>query len=232
MSALSNLRDKLARSKRYRESFAASVAKRMLPLQIRVLRKQRDWSQAQLAKESKLTQGALSRAEDPEYGNLTVNTLVRIAAGFDCAYVGRFVPFSELGKWYSALEDESALRVASFDQDLGFIERKESGVAEHAASVPSWPGISPGALYSLSAMQAGETIPEASILLPLSLLQAHGQDIAHGVGMGGQPGDKQFVPSLMSPSGANTSVAQSSLGGPGLAGADPTAHPYFTLVAA
>jgi transcriptional regulator with XRE-family HTH domain len=117
MNALSKLREKLARSRRYRESFAASVVKRMLPLQIRVLRKRREWSQARLAEESRVTQGVISRAEDPDYGNLTVNTLVRIGAGFDCAYIGRFVPFSELIKWYTDLEDEKSLEVLSFDEE-------------------------------------------------------------------------------------------------------------------
>jgi transcriptional regulator with XRE-family HTH domain len=120
MNALSNLREKLNRSKRYRESFPAAVVKRMLPLQVRVLRRQRGWSQAQLAKESNLTQGVISRAEDPDYGNLTVNTLVRLAAGFDCAFIGRFVPFSELGKWYTNVTDEKLLEVPSFAQDQGF----------------------------------------------------------------------------------------------------------------
>jgi transcriptional regulator with XRE-family HTH domain len=116
---------KLGQSKKYREAFAASVVKRVVPAQIRVLRRQRQWSQAQLAKESDLTQGVISRAEDPDYGNLTLNTLVRIAAGFDCAYIGRFVPFSDLGKWYSTLDDERHLEVQSFNDDAGFIERKE-----------------------------------------------------------------------------------------------------------
>ena len=117
MNVLSNLWQKLNCSKRYRESFPAAVVKRMLPLQIRVLRKQRGWSQAQLAQESKLTQGVISRAEDPDYGNLTVNTLVRIGAGFDCAFVGRFVPFSELAKWYVDTSDEKMLEVPSFADD-------------------------------------------------------------------------------------------------------------------
>lgn len=120
MTALSNLRGKLSRSRRYRGSFPAAVVKRMLPLQVRVLRKQRGWSQAQLANESKLTQGVISRAEDPDYGNLTVNTLVRIAAGFDCAFIGRFVPFSELAKWYTSITDEKTLEVPSFEEDLAF----------------------------------------------------------------------------------------------------------------
>ena len=127
MNTLSNLRQKLSRSKGYREAFVASVAKRMTPLQIRTLRRQRDWSQSRLATESGLTQGVISRAEDPEYGNLTINTLVRIASGFDCAFVGRFIPFSELGRWYTTLEDERAMEVESFADDSGFAEpvRKE-----------------------------------------------------------------------------------------------------------
>jgi transcriptional regulator with XRE-family HTH domain len=125
MSALSSLCERLSRSKRYRESFAASAAKRILQLQIRVLRKQREWSQLDLAKESGLTQGVISRAEDPDYGNLSVNTLIRIASGFDCAFIGRFVPFSELGRWYTSLDSERSLRVAAFADDVGWIDRKE-----------------------------------------------------------------------------------------------------------
>lgn len=120
MNALSNLREKLGQSKRYRESWTASVVKRMLPLQIRVLRRQREWSQADLAKESELTQGVISRAEDPNYGNLSINTLIRIAGGFDCAFIGRFVPFGELGRWYTTIADDKALEVPSFPQDRGF----------------------------------------------------------------------------------------------------------------
>ncbi len=127
MSALYSLWEKLSRSRKYRESFAASVVKRMIPLQIRVLRKQRDWPQARLATESKLTQGVISRAEDPDYGNLTINTLVRIGSGFDCAFVGRFVPFSELARWYSNLADERTLEVPSFSDDTEF---KEPAVKE------------------------------------------------------------------------------------------------------
>ena len=120
MNVLSNLRERLDQSKRYRESWAASIVKRMLPLQIRVLRREREWSQADLAQESQLTQGVISRAENPNYGNLSINTLVRIAAGFDCAFIGRFVSFSELGRWYSSITEDKALKVPSFPQDRGF----------------------------------------------------------------------------------------------------------------
>jgi transcriptional regulator with XRE-family HTH domain len=119
------LHDKLASGKQYREAFVSSQLKRGIPFQVRALRKQRDWSQERLAQEATLTQGVISRAEDPDYGNLTLNTLLRIAAGFDVAFVGKFVPFSELGRWFLN-QSETTVQVPSFDDDVGFIERKEA----------------------------------------------------------------------------------------------------------
>src|SRR5438552_2501278 len=84
---------KLASSKEYREAFVASFLKRYIPFQIRAIRKKRRISQPALAEASKITQGVISRAEDPDYGNLTLNTVLRIAAGFDLAFVGKFVRF-------------------------------------------------------------------------------------------------------------------------------------------
>ena len=89
---------KLSSSKEYREAFVAAFLKRYIPFQVRTIRKKRQMSQQQLAVASSVTQGVISRAEDPDYGNLTFNTVLRIAAGFDLAFVGKFVRFSELLK--------------------------------------------------------------------------------------------------------------------------------------
>ena len=109
--------EKFAKSKQYRETFVAAAIKGMLPKQIKVLRKQRDWSQSELAKTAGLTQGVVSRAEDPGYGNLTINSLLRIAAGFDCVFVGRFVTFSEFTRWYADIDHEKKLEVFSFNDE-------------------------------------------------------------------------------------------------------------------
>ena len=92
-----------------------------------MLRRQRNWTQARLAEESQLTQGVVSRAEDPDYGNLTVNTLIRLAAGFDVAFIGRFIPFSDLANWYTTLKDEKHLEVVGFSQDKFVQEQAATG---------------------------------------------------------------------------------------------------------
>jgi hypothetical protein len=79
----------------------------------------------------------VSRAEDQDYGNLTFNTVGRIAGGLDMAFVGKFVPFSELVKFSLNLsEDEfehipqfetenAALGLGSINQELAKLELKQ-----------------------------------------------------------------------------------------------------------
>lgn len=116
MSTFSNVWRKLSTSKEYRSAFVTAQFKRLVPFQIRTLRKQRGWSQEQLAENCKLTQGVISRAEDSDYGNLTVNTILRIADGFDVAFIGRFVPFSELDEWFADLSEEK-VQAPSFEEE-------------------------------------------------------------------------------------------------------------------
>ena len=116
MNTLRSLWRKFRASKKYRESFVAAQVKRGIPFQIQTLMKQKGFSQEKLAKESGLTQGVISRAANPEYGNLTLNTILRIAAGFDVAFVGKFVPYSELGNWFLNLNEES-VRVRTFQEE-------------------------------------------------------------------------------------------------------------------
>jgi len=112
----SNLWGQLAESKEFREEFSALQLKRGVAFQIRALLKKRGWTQGKLAENAKLTQGVVSRAQDPNYGNLTVNTINRIAAGFDAAFLGLFVPFSVLVKWFQNLSEELG-EVESFEAE-------------------------------------------------------------------------------------------------------------------
>jgi transcriptional regulator with XRE-family HTH domain len=107
---------KLAASKKYREQFVSAQVKRGIPFQIRALMKKKGLSQEKLAKQAQLTQGVISRAADPNNGNLTLNTIIRIAAGFDVAFIGMFVAFSDLVKWYSDLSESSG-EILSFNEE-------------------------------------------------------------------------------------------------------------------
>ena len=141
MNAFSQLWKKLAKSKRYREEFVAAQVKRGIPFQIRTLLKQTGLTQGELASRSRLTQGVVSRAADPDYGNLTLNTIVRVAAGFDVAFVGKFVPFSELGKWFTGLSEES-VRVKTFNEEsAGFNNEALALIGRGAEQKAQQPGV-------------------------------------------------------------------------------------------
>lgn len=118
------------REKKYREHLVAAEVKRGIPFQMRNMLKQRGWKQEQLAEASGLTQGAISRALNPNYGNLALNTIIRIAAGFDVAFIGMFVPFSKLADLEGLTDDRSALVPP-------FIEEDADKVIELPAEEPS-----------------------------------------------------------------------------------------------
>jgi transcriptional regulator with XRE-family HTH domain len=144
----SNLWRKLS-NKEYRASFAALQLKRGVPFQIQALLKNRGWTQEQLAQYANLTQGVVSRAQNRDYGNLTINTISRIASGFDVAFVGRFVPFSALVDWFENLSEEDAGNVEPFEKEYKQIvqgiprsvrrpkARRRSAVPYKAGTLPS-----------------------------------------------------------------------------------------------
>jgi transcriptional regulator with XRE-family HTH domain len=109
--------DKL-RDREFRSHFSAAQFKRFVPFQITALRKARGWSQEKLAEESGLTQGVISRAEDQNNGNLAVNTILKIANGFDLVFIGKFVSYGEFVEWFDQATDE--IKVPTFsEQDAG-----------------------------------------------------------------------------------------------------------------
>ena len=108
---------KLAKDKRYREEFASAMLKRMVPYQARAIRKGRGLSQAALAELAGVTQGVISRAEDPGYGNLTLTTIGRIAAGYDLAAIVRFVPFSELVRYSETSTENEFAGLPTFERE-------------------------------------------------------------------------------------------------------------------
>lgn len=79
-----------------RQAFVEAEAVTSLAHQIRVLRTQRGWSQADLAREMGTTQAAVSRMEDASYGRISFKTMLNLARVFDVAPVMRFMSTIQL----------------------------------------------------------------------------------------------------------------------------------------
>jgi transcriptional regulator with XRE-family HTH domain len=106
------------RAKSDRDAFVAAHLRNGLAFQIRALREARGWTQKELGDRVGMAQTTISQLENPDYGRFTTSTLLRLAAAFDVAYIGRFVPFSELVRWVNNLSSED-LEVPPFDADAG-----------------------------------------------------------------------------------------------------------------
>jgi transcriptional regulator with XRE-family HTH domain len=103
--------------KGYREAYVAQHVKRDLATQIRMMREDRGWTQADLAERIGSRQPAIARLENDDYGQYSLQTLMRLASAFDVALMVRFVPFSELAD-YTASMTEASLSPPGYDQDL------------------------------------------------------------------------------------------------------------------
>lgn len=112
----------------YRRQFVSAQVRRTITSQMRKLRIQRNWDQAELGQQSGMKPHAISRLENPDYGNFTVNTLLRIANAFDVGLIVRFAPFSDLAKWNQSVT-ETDFTPPSFSDDRGLwpIKRENQG---------------------------------------------------------------------------------------------------------
>jgi transcriptional regulator with XRE-family HTH domain len=123
----SNLREKL-QEKPYRDAFVASQIRIALSFQIRALREKRGWTQAQLAEQVGMLQPRISAMERPGGSQFSLETLLRLASAFDVAFIGRFVPFSELLEWAESFSPDTFM-VSSFDDEMGAREKNHRGTS-------------------------------------------------------------------------------------------------------
>ena len=112
---LTKLWDSL-RSKEYRDGFVSEQINSGVAVQMHEMRHARGMTQADLGKLMNVSQGRISRLEDPNQGTPNLSTLVRVASAFDCGLIVRFVPFSELARWTLRIESEPANAI-SFSSD-------------------------------------------------------------------------------------------------------------------
>lgn len=121
VSSKEKLLAKLTHNKAYRNAYVAEHVKTSVPLQIHHIREECDLTQAELAEKAKTTQTVISRLEDPNYGNLTLNSLLKIASALDIALLVKFVPFSRLLAEFDDLSPR-AFSVQSFDNERATLQ--------------------------------------------------------------------------------------------------------------
>lgn len=79
----------------YRKVFVQERVRSFVALQIRSLRDQRKMTQQQLGDAIGMAQTWVSKLENPDYGKMTISTLLRLANAFDTDLEIKFQPFSK-----------------------------------------------------------------------------------------------------------------------------------------
>jgi transcriptional regulator with XRE-family HTH domain len=111
-----NLWDNLSKQA-FRRAYVAENARTGIAYQIRALREARGWSQRDLAEKCGKPQSNIARFENPEYGNLSVKSLLEIANAFDVWLSVEFVSF-RTGVARTANRSLQALDAASFNDEM------------------------------------------------------------------------------------------------------------------
>lgn len=101
--------------KEMRDAYRGAQTRTHLASQVRALRNQRGWTQAELGEALRVPQSQVSRIENREYGRLSVRTLQDLASAFDVGLVVKFVPYETFLLHTRDLSEED-LRVPSFSR--------------------------------------------------------------------------------------------------------------------
>jgi HTH-type transcriptional regulator/antitoxin HipB len=105
--------------KEYRHAYAEESLDISVGTQIKVLREQRGWRQADLAREAEMPQPSVSRYENVNYSNWSINTLKKLARAFDVCLDVRFRSFGDLVTTVNEFS-RATLEVPAFRDDTFF----------------------------------------------------------------------------------------------------------------
>jgi transcriptional regulator with XRE-family HTH domain len=121
------------RRKPYRDAYVAEHVRTGIAYQVRNLRDQRGWAQKKLAETMEKPQSVVSRLEDPDYGKLSVQSLLEVASAFDVALLIQYISYPEFLRCTrdvspQALEaesfDEKQFMIVENSQNLGVMARR------------------------------------------------------------------------------------------------------------
>lgn len=107
------------RDKDYRQVYTEGFCDSKIATQIKVLREQRGWTQAQLAEAADMKQSRIAALEDVNYSSWSIRTLRRLAQAFDLWLDVEFKEFGALWPQLQNFSRESLVHYA-FEDDPVF----------------------------------------------------------------------------------------------------------------
>jgi transcriptional regulator with XRE-family HTH domain len=141
--------------KEYRDAFVESRVRNFIAYQIKALREQRELSQSEFGDLlGGKPQSTISRLEDPDYGRMTISTLLEIAAACDAALIVRIADYPDFLASMSDVSPE-ALKVESYPHGMlttGFTSPTTS--AKVSTNVGGGSNVIPLALYRSAGSQS------------------------------------------------------------------------------
>jgi transcriptional regulator with XRE-family HTH domain len=123
-------------NKEMRDAYLEEQTRGKLAQQIRALRAERNWSQAQLGQVLGKPQSNVARLEDTDVARYTLSTLFGLASAFDVGLVVKFVPYAEFLKDTSDLSHDS-LRVEPYTKSslAPLLRDQQTAFSEYTAIV-------------------------------------------------------------------------------------------------
>ncbi len=118
--------------KEFRDEFVADKVKSRIALMIRALRDQggRGWTQTELGKKMGKPPNVVSRLEDPDYGKMSLQTLLEVAAAFELPLLVDIPSWDDWVRKMGSLT-ESSLQQQSFDLTAFTEPATNSGTGTH-----------------------------------------------------------------------------------------------------